>query len=327
MTRRRGNLQADSLELLLDTICNTFGGILFIALLVALLARETPSQKDTTDADPATRPIAAYEEEFAEVSGEVRSLEALAEGQDSMLPTPDQLGSQEGLKQDLKELEVLRQKQRDLALQRREISDRLLEDATEERKSQETIAKINKEILQREQEKKEDLKRLLDEEEDLKTREEELKSSLATSKKGEHRQIRFSTVRDSAAGKTFVGVTLRFGRLYVWHKYGPSGERLGVNTDDFVILGEDRRRILTMPRLDAGVPLRENPKVCVQIKQHLEHLSPNRVVIEMVVWPDSYVDFATARNCLAAQGYAYAVMGADETSVIIDRGGSRRGVQ
>lgn len=33
---------ADSLDLLLDTMCNTFGGIILIAILVALLARENP---------------------------------------------------------------------------------------------------------------------------------------------------------------------------------------------------------------------------------------------------------------------------------------------
>ena len=31
---RRSAAKQDSLELLLDTICNTFGGVLFIAILV-----------------------------------------------------------------------------------------------------------------------------------------------------------------------------------------------------------------------------------------------------------------------------------------------------
>jgi hypothetical protein len=39
MTRQRS--QPDSLEMLLDTMCNTFGGIVLIALLVTLLSRET----------------------------------------------------------------------------------------------------------------------------------------------------------------------------------------------------------------------------------------------------------------------------------------------
>ena len=36
--------QSDSTGLLLDTVCNVFGGIILIALLVALLAQETESQ-------------------------------------------------------------------------------------------------------------------------------------------------------------------------------------------------------------------------------------------------------------------------------------------
>lgn len=40
---RRHRQQPDSLELLLDTICNTFGGIILIALLIALLSRDSTS--------------------------------------------------------------------------------------------------------------------------------------------------------------------------------------------------------------------------------------------------------------------------------------------
>jgi hypothetical protein len=41
--KRRRPAPTDSLDLLLDTMCNTFGGIILIAILVALLARQTPS--------------------------------------------------------------------------------------------------------------------------------------------------------------------------------------------------------------------------------------------------------------------------------------------
>ena len=45
MSRRRASRQ-DSLELLLDTICNTFGGVLFIAILVVLLLQQTGGSPD-----------------------------------------------------------------------------------------------------------------------------------------------------------------------------------------------------------------------------------------------------------------------------------------
>ena len=33
--------QSDSLEMLLDTMCNTFGGIILIALLLSLIAKDS----------------------------------------------------------------------------------------------------------------------------------------------------------------------------------------------------------------------------------------------------------------------------------------------
>jgi hypothetical protein len=48
MSRRRRH-QPDSLELLLDTMCNTFGGIIMIALLIALLSRDTNSEAVTEE--------------------------------------------------------------------------------------------------------------------------------------------------------------------------------------------------------------------------------------------------------------------------------------
>jgi DNA repair exonuclease SbcCD ATPase subunit len=51
--RRRAAAKLDSLELLLDTLCNTFGGVLFIAMLVVtklqLSGNETSSSLPSTD--------------------------------------------------------------------------------------------------------------------------------------------------------------------------------------------------------------------------------------------------------------------------------------
>lgn len=53
MSLRRQS-QPDSLELLLDTICNTFGGIILIALLVALIARDAKVSEDSSRAAKET---------------------------------------------------------------------------------------------------------------------------------------------------------------------------------------------------------------------------------------------------------------------------------
>ncbi|HUP77658.1 MAG TPA: hypothetical protein VM260_03785, partial [Pirellula sp.] len=37
MTQRRSKLQSSSLDLFLDTICNAFGGIMFLSILISVL--------------------------------------------------------------------------------------------------------------------------------------------------------------------------------------------------------------------------------------------------------------------------------------------------
>lgn len=48
MPRRHSNSDSDSLELLLDTICNVFGGIILMAILVVLQAKDYSQRKHST---------------------------------------------------------------------------------------------------------------------------------------------------------------------------------------------------------------------------------------------------------------------------------------
>ena len=51
MSRHRGAADESSLELLLDTICNTFGGVLFISILVVILVNMSSEAVSTTPPD------------------------------------------------------------------------------------------------------------------------------------------------------------------------------------------------------------------------------------------------------------------------------------
>ncbi len=51
---RRAQEKTDSLDMLLDTMCNTFGGIILIALLISMLARDVPSTTTVTDSSQKT---------------------------------------------------------------------------------------------------------------------------------------------------------------------------------------------------------------------------------------------------------------------------------
>lgn len=62
MNGRRSTPGAGSLDMLLDTMCNTFGGVCFIALMVAILSALMPAGKDAGDAEVVTEQMLVDQE-------------------------------------------------------------------------------------------------------------------------------------------------------------------------------------------------------------------------------------------------------------------------
>ncbi len=87
---RSQDLQESSLELLLDTICNTFGGVLFISLLVVVLLNLSSTKKTTT---PPSKPeqqqleevVAAHVSDLEELKRQRRLLESLTKDEESLV--------------------------------------------------------------------------------------------------------------------------------------------------------------------------------------------------------------------------------------------------
>ena len=77
MRRRNRSRQDSSLELLLDTICNTFGGILFISLLVIILLQTTTPRRD--EPVPPTSELAMVEADNLrkELTAELKRLQKM----------------------------------------------------------------------------------------------------------------------------------------------------------------------------------------------------------------------------------------------------------
>lgn len=69
MSRRRRPSDVESMDLLLDTICNAFGGVVFIALLVVILVSMSSQQSG------AQMPTRAAATEFVELQNEHRKLQ------------------------------------------------------------------------------------------------------------------------------------------------------------------------------------------------------------------------------------------------------------
>ena len=83
---RRVNRAPDSLDLLLDTICNAFGGILLIALLIALITQQTK----ITEADQASDvENQILQREIASYSTQIEKALAFLENQGGATPTAE----------------------------------------------------------------------------------------------------------------------------------------------------------------------------------------------------------------------------------------------
>lgn len=74
--RRTGSSEISSLDLLLDTICNTFGGIVFIALLLALLSQSAGKAASVSPEKQRRKmEVARMEQEVADLAETVAALE------------------------------------------------------------------------------------------------------------------------------------------------------------------------------------------------------------------------------------------------------------
>ena len=305
MSRRRSSKQ-DSLELLLDTICNTFGGVLFIAILVVLLLQQTGTAPASATASVSVTPV------------EMQSLTARMEAvEDDLVRLRQNRNSQDVIvesfaPQSIRQLLAARSDvtARQEALQA-DIDRRLVRNAT-------LVAEIETVIV---------------ENSSVRTRLEQSRDQLnaARSKLEAEQKSRVSEARmpvtRSALDKNEVGLVLRYGRLYVWHRYDVDGRRIGLNTDDFVVVKEESGGLVTRPKPWAGVVLDDSTNSHEAVRRVLRQFNPEQCYFVIVARPDSFGVFRHLRDRALELGFNYRLMPVDADDPIYDRGGTGGTVQ
>jgi len=304
MSRRRAARTQDSLELLLDTICNTFGGVLFIAILVILLLQQT-SPNVTPSAETVITPaeLQTLAVRWEAVAGE---LSRLRENHLSQQTVVDSFAPVE-LREQLEERRELTARQD--ALQAK--LDSLLADRTE------LVIEIE------EQKAENDALREQSVAADERRNREQLQ--LEDERQARVQEIRLPVVRST--GKQEIGLVMRYGRLYVWHKYGPGYRRLGLNTDDFVVISSDDDGLKVRPKPTRGVPVSASPQSLTAIKEILQRFDQRSCCLAIIVRPDSFGEFRYVRDAAIQLGLEYRLMAVGESDPVFDRGGSGGRVQ
>jgi hypothetical protein len=285
MARKGQDLVDSSLDLLLDTITNAFGGILFLSILIVLLLRmtsqTTPEIEPTAD-PPSQAEIVRMQAELASAASQLAQLQATAElraGLDSSLADDT-----------IRELHAQNQQrkaQRDAALARRlNAAQQLAETQQRNNRTRDSLAALSTQLQQSEQE--------------LAHAQAEL------AKETEKRTRSASLPQARATQKAEVAMVVRYGRAYVLFRYD---ERGGFNTADFIVLGKTTDgRIQLTPKPYAGIPIDDTAGLQAALRSKLRSVPASQHYLAFSVWEDSFDEFAPLKKAAIDLGYEYRVL-------------------
>ena len=304
---RRQSARQDSLELLLDTICNTFGGVLFIAILVVLLLQQTGNGPDGPPAPH--RPVS--EVEMLSLTNRLDAITA------ELARLSETRVSQEATVASFAPAEI-----RALIEQRRDATTRqnALQAEVDQLRVENAKSSARTEAVRAENER---VRVSLAKAVEKKRRAEQ---TLEQERLARVEEVRLPVIRP-AFGKREIGLILRYGRLYVWHRYGAGNERLGLNTDEFVVVAEEDDSLVTRPIPTKGIPLDDSNASREAIRRTLSRFDAKSCCLAVIVRPDSYGVFKQVRDQAIALKFDYRLMPTEADSPIADRGGTGGKVQ
>lgn len=275
MRRRRFQDSDSGLDLLLDTVCNAFGGIIFIALLIVLL----PTRPDPSASEPAGR-VAASPSRILDLDR-----------------ARDELAHQE----------------RVLDLQRRMADSFITPEAQSQVVRRAALVAEREGLLRAAALQGEDSSRLIAETNRLAQETEKLKQFLRRAQVGllklkdhnsanEVRSTRLPRLRTVPKVRFFL--VLYDNRVYLTRNPGLASLSLYPNEDDFdvrLVRGAE----VYLPKPGRGVPVAE----WIQSENGASKLRgcvPTRLaVINICVYPNSIGTFNDVRNAFTSHGYDY----------------------
>jgi hypothetical protein len=308
MSRRRRS-DDSSLELLLDTICNTFGGVLFLAMLVSLMLTQTQRRIDAQPATAAPAVSAAdlvrLETRAAEASREFEALEEQVRqarrtaGDFEVVDAESLLDAMEAAEHRARETESRRA--RLLASVAGEQAAAARSSAAKEANERDWQA-----LAERARRARERLDAALKEREQLvaaaiRIRDDEARRSTVetTGRPPKMRETR----------KAEFALLLRYGRLYLIKKL-VGGEQV-VNEEDFM-LSPGLIANVAEAKPHAGIDLTTSEGRDAGLRRVTGSFLPERWYACLVVHPDSFEEYLTAKNWLVARGYEIRLIPSDK---------------
>lgn len=281
---RRARKKADnSLELLLDTICNTFGGVLFMAILVIILLQMTGNPQAADSIDSATEAeVLQMQQQLAEARAEIARLQLAAGEHDAMLDRlarPDQRAAHQRLL-------GLRRQSEGLLASRQAAADEIRNQQAEADRLAAENVQLDSEINAAEK--------------DLATVEAARKLEIASrTQAAKLPRVRIST-------KDEIALMLRSGRLYLMATRGPSGQ-LELNRADCAEQ-QSANGTEIVPKPGAGSEIALDGGSRAAIAQRLVAFAADDCYLAVFVWADSFAHFREVKYVMVARGFEYKLV-------------------
>lgn len=299
--RRSSRVAGSSLELLLDTICNTFGGILFLAILIAVLvqlrertiASQAPSRAQIAQ-------LALGQEQMAAVRDRLAALRA-AEAQQQRLA--DELSSDEvdRLLAEIARLETTKGQLADLKL-----------------KSLAEMAKLQRVVNDASMKRKQ----LANEGKSLEMTKQQLEQELEKELEARTETARMPTIRPTDKDERVL--CLRRGKIYSLGEVDEFGT--GINGKDFEVVREGGR-MGVIPRRDGGVAIRNGSAGENLLNNTLRQHNPRSEYVAVFVWPDSIAEYRLLKPVMIRMGFEYRLVPLSESDDVLWSGATDAKVQ
>lgn len=305
-----------SLELLLDTITNTFGSILFLTILVTLLLRSSGGSLD--DERPVQPPMSAadqamIEERIDEVSREAERLQQRL----ASFPASDPglAAIQTAIMETTGELARITAEEGSIAARTLEAQRVALTVADECEKLDTELAEVTPRAVQQEERR-----RTLENEADTLA-----KLAIDLDRPVDPTRIVQTAVLPviGATDKKQFGLYMRYGKLYVMHRWSEAGDRLGPNEDHFVVTPATDGTQVAIARPDAGVIV-DGISIEQDLRTMLRRFPSDAWTIGVVVYDDSFSQFQAVKAAIVSLGYEYAPIRTGPDDPVRDKGGVPR---
>lgn len=293
------------MDLLLDTICNTFGGLVFIALLLSLLVQQTAvvqtAKMDAEGLAEAELEVIEAEEELRAVSTEANVVrDQLNRGRATLairLGLDDREVATEQLHQFI-DLVIALDAQADAEDARAAAEVRAAAAKQKLAGAAVAVTVAEKELAEAHDEAR---------------------------KQAAEKRVTLRVPRERASIKNQVALLLRDGRLRQIFVYDASGAAVRVNRAEVDVAPDDAT--ISPEQFRGGDLIANQDGAVASLNRRLVPFSPTRHYMMIAVWPDSHQAFRHVRDSLVERGYDYQLLLLEEGDNVVLGGGGPSTVQ